>query len=471
MNCKKCNNIVPEGTTVCPFCGEVLVGNEQAVDQAPINNDVNSTGNEVANDFNFAPIEPAAVNSVNEGVGETTNEPALESTPLSEPTPEVTSEPTVDINTSAEVNNVQPTVTESAPVVEPVTESVPTMEPIPETMPSAVESVTEPVADAAPSIEVSPTVEADSVMQPVDAQLTDINMTAPISDSSAIEPAVSPKKKNGNKMFLIIVIILGLVIAALVVLVVLKKTNSSDDKKESNKQSEVKDDTQAKVEVKEKDAGEVEVEREPKVSNDRNQVQTDNNNGTNNQNNTNNNQGNNVEYQSNEQQQKNTQFKYFTYADVNFKVPDYIDVILDSNGDYYITDNKSYEARFNLIQGSVDEHIQNLNAFVNYLSQQGAAVTDSKVYTANDGSGTKILAIYYIYNNYPAADFFVNVNNQITALFEVSVFNQNVLEYMLYDFDYISKNNEILGTFSSTGSKIKDRSTISKSTIKTPKLK
>ncbi len=62
MNCKKCNNIVPEGTTVCPFCGEVLVGNEQVVDQAPINNDVNNTGNEVASDFNFAPIEPATVN-------------------------------------------------------------------------------------------------------------------------------------------------------------------------------------------------------------------------------------------------------------------------------------------------------------------------------------------------------------------------------------------------------------------------
>ena len=465
MNCKKCNNIVPEGTTICPFCGEVLVGNEQVVDQAPINNDVNNTQNEVATDFNFVPVEPAAVNSVNEKVGEVNNEPALESTPLNEPTPEVTSEPNVDINSSAEVDNVQPTVTESTPAVEPVTESVPTMEPIPETMPSAVESVTEPVADAAPSIDASSTVVADSVMQPVDAQPMDVNITAPVSDSSVIEPAVSPKKNNGNKMFIIIVVILGLVLAALVVLVVLKKTNSSDDKKESNKQSEVKDDTQAKVEVKEKDAGEVEVEREPKVSNDRNQVQTDKNNGTNN------NQGNNVEYQSNEQQQKNTQFKYFTYADVNFKIPDYIDVILDSNGDYYITDNQSYEARFNLIQGSVDEHIQNLNTFVNYLSQQGAAVTDSKVYTANDGSGTKILAVYYIYNNYPSADFFVNVNNQITALFEVSVFNQNILEYMLYDFDYISKNNEILGTFSSTGSKIKDRSTISKSTIKTPKLK
>lgn len=461
MNCKKCNNIVPEGTTVCPFCGEVLVGNEQPVEQAPINNDINNVSSEVASDFNFAPIEPTLSNDVNTVVPEVEPVSTVENIPAIEPTPEVTAEPVADLNSSVNADDVQPTIDETTPAA---VESAPTMEPIPETMPSAVESVTEPVVDATPSVNEVPSVESAPVMQTTPEQPMDTNIVAPVGDSAVVEPSASPKKKNGNKMFLIIVIILGIVIAGLVVLVVLKKTNSSDDKKETNKQSEVKDEPQAKVEVKEKDAGEVEVDRDPKVSDDRGHVQKDSNNN-------NNNPSNNVEYQSNEQQQKNTQFKYFNYGDINFKVPDYIDVVLDSNGDYYVTDNTSYEARFNLIQGGIDEHIQNLNAFVTYLSQQGAAVTDSKIYTATDGSGTKILAVYYVYNNYPGADFLVNVNNQVTTLFEVPVFNQNVLDYMLYDFDYISKNNEILGTFSSTNSKIKDRVTINKSTIKTPKLK
>ena len=478
MNCKKCNNALPEGTQVCPFCGEVQTSADNMfedslnkIEQDFINQESSLTNPAPAEDTPVQVMpDTTSVDGVNLSGIDVFTEPNVGSVNIEQPQAPVTPVTSDIASVTAEAAPVQSVEMAGNIFKNDTVTSVPKPISTPQENPA-------PVNNNDQNLQATQTTLAEVIARTQAHQVVDPNAANGIKDEN---PTISFKRpdvgKEDSKIFVFIVLLLVLCAAGLFVYMVMKCKNNSDDNKNNDaEQTEVIDNSNKKqnneIEAKSKDANDVVIDDEVKEDENRRHVTTSE---TSTQEETTipdtNIPSTNTEYTGDGEDKSNDSsfFNYFNYGGIKFKIPGYLDVILDSSNEYYITDNTTYIARFSLLQGGIKYIESNLNSFISAIyTPLNITPSNVEIFATQDGTSSRIIVIYYEYDGKQKADFIVNINDEISAFYEVPVYIDAALDFMLYDFDFISKNNQILGTFSKS-SKAKTFENVVKGNLKTP---
>lgn len=187
MKCISCGNLIPDASSVCPYCNSKV---EPAAPVTPVFN--TNEGNSVVPNTPSQPVLPQDQNMV--------NTPVAPATPIETAVSTVT--PVVE-NTS--------TVTESAPVApaQPVQPEAVNVTSVETTPVAPVQSVEPPVQPTA-QVTQTPVVEPTSVAPTMNS----INPQGEVIDGTKIASTLPPKEKKSKKG-----LIIGLVIALIVLLI------------------------------------------------------------------------------------------------------------------------------------------------------------------------------------------------------------------------------------------------------------